>query len=233
MSLSLWDTVVTIRDGVGVIGPQDVPASTVADQLEAGSAPAEVARELGLTPRAFIAALAFDALGDDHDPVGPPLVQGAPRRPGLELALSDAALAGLFPEAGRPARLALVAGLFQLFDHWDAGHNAAQRAEDQGESAVSGYWHGIAHRREPDSANATYWFRRVGRHPVSEPVAAAVRPVLEPRPALAARLAPRGLWEPNAFSEYCTSPRGCDEPMARRLQRIEMAVLLDASIPVG
>ena len=105
MSLSLWNAVVTIRDGVGRIGSQEVSASTVADQLEAGAVPAEIARNLGLTPRDFIAALAFDALGDEQDPVGPPLVQSPPRRPVLDVALSDAALAGLFPDAGRPARL--------------------------------------------------------------------------------------------------------------------------------
>ncbi len=127
MSLSLWNAVVTIRDGVGRIGSQEVSASTVADQLEAGTAPAEIARNLGLTPRDFIAALAFDALGDEQDPVGPPLVQSPPRRPVLDVALSDAALAGLFPDAGRPARLALAAGLYQIFDHWEASHNAAQR----------------------------------------------------------------------------------------------------------
>ena len=61
-------------------------------------------------------------------------------------------------------RLALAAGLLQIHDFWDASHEAAQEADDLGERDFSAYWHGIAHRREPDAGNASYWFRRVGRH---------------------------------------------------------------------
>ena len=69
-----------------------------------------------------------------------------------------------FPGTPHRPRLALAAGLLQIHDFWDASHDAAQRADDQGEREFSAYWHGIAHRREPDAGNAAYWFRRVGRH---------------------------------------------------------------------
>lgn len=229
-----WDGVVEARDGVAVVVPAGRPVGELVDRLAAGAPPPEVAREFGLDAAGVVAALAFDALGDDRDEAGPPLVQCRPRRAGLGAALAEGALAGLFPRAARPARLALAAGLLQVHDFWDASHHAAQEADDLGEAAVSAYWHGVAHRREPDPGNASYWFRRVGRHPLFGPLAAAARPSLGAAPggpALADRLTPRGSWDPFAFITYCDTPGARDDALARRLQRLEMALLLRASLP--
>ena len=87
----------------------------------------------------------------------------------------------MFPSVPHPKRLALAAGLLQMHDFWDASHDAAQQADDRGERGTSAYWHGIAHRREPDASNAAYWFRRVGRHAVFVPLAEAARPLFERR----------------------------------------------------
>jgi hypothetical protein len=223
-------------DGVAAVIPSGQDWRTVAGHLAAGASPTEVTHGFGLTPRVLVAVIAADALGLDEDAGGPPLVQSKPGRPGLEAALSEDALAGLFPTAARPARLALAAGLLQVHDFWDASHRAAQEADDLGESSVSAYWHGIAHRREPDAGNAAYWFHRVGRHPLFAPLGAAARSLIEASAAgrpLADRLAPRGAWDPFAFVDYCTSPRGRDGALARRLQRLEMAMLLEASVPAG
>ena len=95
---------------------------------------------------------------------GPALVQQRPGASPCSASLSEQALAKLFPGASRPIVLALSAGLLQIHDFWDASHVAAQEADDLGEARFSAYWHGIAHRREPDAGNAAYWFRRVGRH---------------------------------------------------------------------
>lgn len=208
-------------------------APAVLDRLKSGETGARVAAELALDPAGLIAALGQAGLGDDDLAGAPALVQESPRRPWLRPALEESAWAELFPRASRANRLALAAALLQIHDFWDASHEAAQQADDLGERAVSAYWHGIAHRREPDPGNASYWFRRVGRHPVFEPLAQAARPLLEGMgsPALAERLLPRGVWDPFVFVGFCGEARrgSREEELARSLQRLEMIVLLGAT----
>ncbi len=199
------------------------------DRLEAGETPARIARSLGLSPFDLILAVARDALGEGIG--GPSLVRVAPRRPGMAQGFSETALAELFPDALRPARLALAAGLLQIYNFWEASHEAAQQADDLGETRVSAYWHGIAHRREPDPGNAGYWFRRVGRHPIFTRFQAEARPLLDRNSGLAARLLPGHAWDPFAFIDLCTRAKGEDAEIARGLQRLEMLWLLEASIP--
>jgi hypothetical protein len=206
----------------------------VARRLESGESPAELLRGASLQPRDLIAALAWIGLGGPGTE-GPALVAASPRHPKLAKALKEPALAALFPDANRPARLALAAGLLQIHDFWDDAHHAAQEADDLGELAVSAYWHGIAHRREPDAGNALYWFRRVGRHPLLGPLGIAARDVLveRRRDDLADRLITRqGTWDAAAFiSETEAARRGsADATICRKLQRLEMLLLLDASL---
>ena len=65
-----------------------------------------MAGALGLGPVELVVAIGHDALGEG-DENGPPLVQSAPKRPRLMAALSEAALAGLWPGAARTAYLAV------------------------------------------------------------------------------------------------------------------------------
>jgi hypothetical protein len=139
----------------------------------------------------------------------------------------------VFPSAANRSRLALAAGLLQVYDLWDASHEAAQRADDLGERDFSAYWHGIAHRREPDPGNAAYWFRRVGRHPLFTPLADVARPLLDEHgdPSLTSRLISGGAWNASAMIDLCTEARPGTprEAIARRLQRLEMWLLLEAT----
>lgn len=201
-------------------------------RLESGERPAAAIAPGAINAADVIAALALEALGPDGT-LGPPLVQARPPRPRLERILLEPAWADVFPDAPRPARLALCAGLLQVFDFWDASHEAAQQADDLGERGSSAYWHGIAHRREPDPGNAAYWFRRVGRHPVFAALSEAARPLLDEDGdrALISRLLSGGGWDAMAMIDLCTrasegTPR---EALARRVQRVEMWLLLEAS----
>ncbi len=205
--------------------------SDVVGQLGSGELPASVVAPGAVTPADVVAALAHDALGPDGS-LGLPLVQSSPPRPRLERALKEPAWAEVFPRAPRTARLALSAGLLQIHDFWDASHQAAQEADDLGERDFSAYWHGIAHRREPDPGNAAYWFRRVGRHPLFGPLAEAARPLLEEfgDASPPSRLGPGG-WDAMAMIDLCSRARPGTPPesLARRLQRLEMCLLLEAT----
>src|SRR5713226_9101316 len=89
----------------------------------------------------------------------PPLDSG---RPDAQVRAKLAALtvADLFPGHAiqdREMAQACRAGLFWYLDCIDEAHTISQDIE-----TLSGsYWHGLVHRREPDFANAAYWFRRV------------------------------------------------------------------------
>lgn len=75
-------------------------------------------------------------------------------------ALQEFAFTGLVADADAAA--ACRAGLWLAFDFFEESHAISQDLD----TPEGSFWHGILHRREGDAANAAYWFRRVGRHPV-------------------------------------------------------------------
>jgi hypothetical protein len=148
--------------------------------------------------------------------------------------LRESSIAILCPRVPKPVRLALSAGLLQVHDFWDESHTAAQEADDLGELGSSPYWHGVAHRREPDAGNAAYWFRRVGRHVIFNDIAEDAAPLIEKagKPSWAVPLVIDGRWDPLAFVQACASIQSGtpDEVLARRLQRVEMLALLNYTL---
>lgn len=203
-------------------------AALIVGRLESG----EALEALGLSASEVITALGRIGLAG-KDGLGPSLVQQAPTRLHLASALCEPALARLLTSSTRPARLALAAGLLQIYDFWDQSHRAAQEADDLGESAFSAYWHGIAHRREPDAGNSAYWFRRVGRHPLFEALAREAARTLQTHDDenLGAKVLAHGSWNAMAMIDLCTGaePGSRREILARRLQRLEMQLLLSAT----
>ena len=224
----LWDRIET-TDGRPALRADGRSVAAVIQRLESGESAAAVADG---RPLDLVAALGFAALGDDSS-TGPALIQRPPVRPGMAGALSEGGVDGLFPSVSRPDRLALLAGLLQVHDFWEASHEAAQTADDLGERRFSAYWHGVAHRREPDPGNASYWFRRVGKHPLFPTLADAVRPELRNHgdERWTARLIDSGEWNPFAMIDLCSEarPGSRERTLARRLQRLEMKLLLEAT----
>ncbi len=128
----------------------------------------------------------------------------------------------LFP--GARAQRAAISGLLLLFGCWDESHELSQGIE----SPEGSYWHAIAHRIEPDSSNAGYWFRRVGEHPIFAELYRRASEILEGRDAIW-ELKPA--WDPFLFIKWCDEARqapGSDkEQVALKIQRAEWDLLFE------
>jgi hypothetical protein len=226
-----WTRISDSADGP-VVGGSGVTFTEVVERLERGETCGSLMKSCGLELGDVLAAIAVAALGKDESP-GPPLLQTRASRPKLLTSISEPALAAAGVQGDRATRLALAAGLLQIHDFWEASHEAAQAADDLGERLTSSYWHAIAHRREPDAGNAAYWFRRVGRHSIFDQLHIATSGLIQRHgnAQLQARFSRSTSWEPSALIELATRARSAtpEEALARRLQRLEMRLLLEAS----
>ncbi len=83
----------------------------------------------------------------------------------MELGAFRASLEDPTPPAGWSG--ALVALWWDARGDWDSAHRAAQADESPAGAAV----HAYLHRKEPDLANARYWYARAGRSPCDAPLA--------------------------------------------------------------
>ncbi len=138
-------------------------------------------------------------------------------------ALRGVKAADLFPEARAPE--AALSGLWLYFSRFEEGHKIAQEI-----ATVDGsYWHAIAHRMEPDAANAAYWFRRVGKHACYPAVAEAAREIVARLPGAGFDVGAE--WDALAFVDFCEKARRMPGTEAERaaveIQRAEWRVLFD------
>lgn len=94
-----------------------------------------------------------------------------------------------------------IAAIWLLYDYLDESHKLSQHIDTREGS----FWHAIMHRREGDFSNSKYWFRRVGDHPVFEPLALRAAEIAERDPQTDAvdELAANGAWDPYAFVDLC------------------------------
>jgi hypothetical protein len=145
--------------------------------------------------------------GDGMRALGPGTPDAAPysRLQSLQI---DSAFA---PRAVRDRDMAgcCLAGLWLRHDYLDEAHKISQDID----TTSGSYWHGIVHRREPDAANAAYWFRRVGQHPIFEVLAGEARALGLPN------LAER--WQPFEFIDLCERYRDTGAPLEMTLRRVQ------------
>jgi hypothetical protein len=129
----------------------------------------------------------------------------------------------LFPSARAPR--AALAGLYLYFSCRDEAHELAQSDSSAGGS----YWHGIVHRQEPDAGNASYWFRRVGEHPVFPGLLEAAEAIRAAHPDAGLNFSKA--WDPFAFIDICErarrQPGSKLERAALEIQRAEWQLLFD------
>ncbi len=123
---------------------------------------------------------------------------------------------------------ACLAGLWLYYDFLDESHAISQEIE----TATGSYWHGIMHRREPDFANAKYWFRRVGRHPIDPMLAAAACELVEASPPnpVTRFLAEQSGWDQFRFIDLCQAVAAGQNPSAllcRQIQQRDWRLLFD------
>lgn len=103
-----------------------------------------------------------------------------------------------------------ISGVWLLHDFLDESHTISQSIETPSGS----YWHAIMHRREGDFSNSKYWYRRVGRHPVTDLIGERVG----------------GRHDPFAFVDRCEAAvreNNADRDACLDIQQAEWELLFD------
>lgn len=116
---------------------------------------------------------------------------------------------------------ACLAALWLYHDFLDESHELSQTIH----TIEGSYWHGIMHRREPEYANAAYWFRKVSQHPVFDPLGTAAQEL-----ASLSKVAVPLPWNPFWFIDFCeacATGKQSDEKLARLIQKKEWELLFD------
>ncbi|HLM98799.1 MAG TPA: hypothetical protein VK335_05935 [Bryobacteraceae bacterium] len=152
-----------------------------------------------------------------------PLAEGACCSDEARRRIRNSKSQDLFASARAPR--GSLAGLYLYFSCRDEAHEITQADT----TAEGSYWHAIVHRQEPDAGNSSYWFQRVGKHPVFPALLEQARAIEAAHPK--ANLNLSGAWDPMAFIAVCERARRQPdselEHAALEIQRAEWQLLFD------
>ena len=163
-----------------------------------------------------------------RQPWVPPLDAGQPD-PDLRARLETMTAADVFaPHRVRDQDMAEAcrAGLWLYFNFLDESHQISQELH----TPTGSYWHALMHRQEPDFDNAKYWFRKVGTHPVYEPLHRTTAELAADAPPELAFLRKQSAWDPFAFVDLCAAALVGQAPcteLCRQIQKREWELLFD------
>jgi hypothetical protein len=132
------------------------------------------------------------------------LDRGAPNRAASDQlsALNEARLCDGHAVQDREMARACLAALWLYHDFLDESHRISQSLHGREGS----YWHGIVHRREGDYANAKYWFRRVGAHPIHEALGLSARALVQDSDSGGGKsIRSSSVWDPAGFVDRCAA----------------------------
>ena len=157
-----------------------------------------------------------------------PLDAGEPNGAAFEplSALDEARLCDGHAVRDREMARACQAGLWLYHGFLDDSHRISQSLHGREGS----YWHGIMHRREGDYANAKYWFRRVGAHPIHEPLGLSARALASEAGASDASVGASGTWDAAGFVDLCAAAcagQSGARDLCQRIQGREWQLLFD------
>lgn len=173
-------------------------------------------------PAAYGSAVESILRLDDRDGMMP-LVCGPCSSDEARRILKTTSAKDLFPRARHPE--AALSGLYLLFSCFDESHSVSQDLH----TVEGSYWHGIAHRQEPDAFNAKYWFRRVGEHSIFPDLLEAAAELANGRRV---PFTSSAKWDPFGFVDFCDNTRSLpaespDALLATQIQREEWRLLFD------
>lgn len=157
------------------------------------------------------------------------LDRGAPNRAAFDQlsALTEARLCDGHAVRDREMARACLAALWLYHDFLDESHRISQSLHGREGS----YWHGIMHRREGDYANAKYWFRRVGAHPIHEALGLSARALAQDADGAGGKsVRPSNAWDPAGFVDRCAAAcagQSGATDLCRRIQEREWQLLFD------